>query len=380
MGAVHGTLPVGPVQTLGAALQFFETLRPRRHQKLPAEAIADLQPAEWFARYVDEQRNVDLEALVVGTIVCAPFAAKTKAALLFSWFDADLDHHVSNYEVLAAFEGGRRALQRLGVVDPLSDADIRAAMEREVCRGYLCYYKQAPPPTDAFALPDAMRWCALDPRVYELLTPAGTPPDCVSQAISALDREARNSAAKAKKGLASAPKPLQPAQEKAAAKLLPKQKALESWNAVAATVETKPKIRPFFAAVVPNAQKADLDVFEAWVEAERKQGEVLRRRVLEAVSLQQETPAVAAVLKGPVAERSLTLKFLVEDGVLQPDVAQAVAETFSLTPEAVIDEERYYELFVPEYEEDEVQLDYLRAFRLSWLRKEDPDAFPKLKT
>ena len=28
----------------------------------------------------------------------------------------------------------------------------------QVCRAFLCYYKQVPPPTDRFSLMDALRW------------------------------------------------------------------------------------------------------------------------------------------------------------------------------------------------------------------------------
>jgi hypothetical protein len=154
-------LPESPVKSLGEAIAFFDTLRGRRlHNKIPAEAIGDLQPSEWFAKFVND-RTVDIHELAAATLLCASMPASAKVSLLFTWFDLDGDMQLSNFDLLHAYGAIRRGLAQLGVAPVLSEEELRTSMEREVCRMYLCYYKQVPPPTDHFSLADLLpgaRW------------------------------------------------------------------------------------------------------------------------------------------------------------------------------------------------------------------------------
>merc|ERR1719235_998194 len=225
-------LPESPVKSLGEALAFFDTLRGRRLQnKVPAEAISDLQPQEWFAKFVND-RTVDIQELAAATLLCAAIPACAKVSLLFTWFDLDGDMQLSNFDLLHAYGAARRGLTHLGVAPELSEEELRTGMEKEVCRMYLCYYKQVPPPTDHFSLPDILRWCAMDPHMSGLLEPTALSfeNDIVSGAAAALEKEAAAEKRKAKAGAERAEKKgaLTQAQERAAAKLLPKAKAHKS--------------------------------------------------------------------------------------------------------------------------------------------------------
>jgi hypothetical protein len=336
---------------------------------------------------VDADRSVDIHELAATTLLAAPLPTQAKVALLLTWFDHDGDQKVTNFDMLFAFETLTKALSRLGVVEhpPVQ----QQAIEREVCRAFLCYYKQVPPPTDSFSLLDAMRWFAQDPQSVQLLllleAASGSvvgPEGLLASAAAMLDKAERVEAAREQRGLKSKPKPHpSAAHERGAQQLLPRLKAIESWRAVHTSLagegrKEKVKMRAFFQAVCPQAKDVHLDVFEVWVEHDQKDAHMTRRRVLSALAACPEPAMVPTGLdQQDLDGRSMTINTLLAQQVIHPDVVYAVLETFTdWTLEAYVDELRFNELFVPEYLPEELQLDFLRAFRVCWLNNDSDGA------